>query len=67
MYIWIHDKYSSTSFKQRLWTEKNSFDMKKMFQIICVKELLARVDKPGSTPGEAVFCFFAPFLSFLSV
>ena len=26
-----------------------------------VKELLARVDKPGSTPGDAVFCFFVPF------
>ena len=23
-----------------------------------VKELLARADKPGSTPGDAVFCFF---------
>ena len=26
-----------------------------------VKELLARADKPGSTPGDAVFCFFVPF------
>ena len=26
-----------------------------------VKELLARADKPGLTPGDAVFCFFAPF------
>ena len=26
-----------------------------------VKELLARGDKPGSTPGDAVFCFFVPF------
>ena len=25
------------------------------------KELLARADKPGSTPGDAVFCFFVPF------
>ena len=25
-----------------------------------VKELLARVDKPGSTPGDAVFCLFVP-------
>ena len=25
-----------------------------------VKELLARADKPGSTPGDAVFCFFVP-------
>ena len=23
-----------------------------------VKEFLARADKPGSTPGEAAFCFF---------
>ena len=27
-----------------------------------VKELLERADKPGSTPGDAVFCFFVPFL-----
>ena len=26
-----------------------------------VKELLARADKPGSTPGNTVFCFFVPF------
>ena len=25
------------------------------------KELLARADKPGWTPGDAVFCFFVPF------
>ena len=26
-----------------------------------VKEVLAPADKPGSTPGNAVFCFFGPF------
>ena len=26
-----------------------------------VKELLARADNPGSTPGDAVFCLFVPF------
>ena len=26
-----------------------------------LKELLARADDPGSTHGEAVFCFFVPF------
>ena len=26
-----------------------------------VKELLARADEPGSTPGNAVFRFFLPF------
>ena len=26
-----------------------------------VKELLARADKPSSTLGDAVFCFFVPF------
>ena len=30
-----------------------------------VKELLARADKPGSTPGDDVFCFFVPFFFFL--
>ena len=29
---------------------------------VVVKELLARADKPGSTPGDAVFCFFVPFV-----
>ena len=31
-----------------------------------VNELLACADKPGSTPGDAVFCFlfFVPFLPF---
>ena len=32
-----------------------------------VKELLARADKPGSTPGDAVFCFFVPFFFFCLV
>ena len=26
-----------------------------------VKEFLTRADKPGSTPGDAAFCFFVPF------
>ena len=26
-----------------------------------VMEFLARADKPGSTPGDAAFCFFVPF------
>ena len=29
-----------------------------------VKELLARADKPGSTPVDAVYCFFVPFFFF---
>ena len=28
-----------------------------------VKELLARADKPGSTPGAALYCLFVPFFS----
>ena len=46
---------------------KNCFDMTKNLSIhvchygVVVKELLARVNKPGSTPGDAVFCFFIPF------
>ena len=27
-----------------------------------VKEFLVRADKPGSTPGDAAFCFFVPFV-----
>ena len=29
-----------------------------------VKELLAPADKPSSTPGDAVFCFFVPLFVF---
>ena len=29
-----------------------------------VKEFLARADKPGSTPGDAVFSFFVPSFFF---
>ena len=46
---------------------KNCFDRTKLiFQDhLChcgavVKELLAHADKPGLTPGDAVFCFFVP-------
>ena len=39
--------------------EKNCFDMCVTGAV--VKELLAPADKPGSTPGDAVFCFFVPF------
>ena len=62
MYIWIHDKYSSSSCKQRLWQTENCFDIAKLIFSchmchcgVVVKQLLARADKPGSTPGDAVF------------
>ena len=32
---------------------------------VVVKELLARVGKPGSTPGHAVFCFLVVLFFFL--
>ena len=32
-----------------------------------VKELLAPADKPESTPGDAVFCFFVLFFSVWSL
>ena len=34
---------------------------------VVVKELLAHADKPGSTPVDAVFCFFVPFFFFCLV
>ena len=50
--------------------EKNCFDMTDKINFsnhMChcdavVKELFARADKLGSTPGDVVFCFFVPFL-----
>ena len=32
-----------------------------------VKELLERAEKPGSTPGVAVFCFCVPFFPLFSL
>ena len=67
MFIWIHDKYSSTSYKECLWQRKIVLIWQKNVSIhvchcgVVVKELLARVDKPGSTLGDAVFCFFISF------
>ena len=68
MYIWIHDKYSSTSFKQRLWKRKIvlMWQNQSGSDHVChcgaaVKEVLAPADKPSSPPGNAVFCFFVPF------
>ena len=59
MYIWIHDKYSSTSFNDKI----------NFWNHVChcgavVKELLARADKPGSSPGDPIFCLFVPFFDF---
>ena len=50
--------------------EKNCYDMTKLIFKSCVslrcsgQELLARADKPGSTPGDDVLCFFVPFSFF---
>ena len=62
MYIWINDKYSSTSFKKRLcrkkWFWYNQIIFQNMYVWQCgaaVKELLAAADEPGSTPGDTAF------------
>ena len=51
--------------------EKNCFDMTNhgCHCGVVVKELLVRADKPGSTHGDAVFCFLVVpfFLCFVSV
>ena len=67
MYSWIHGKYSSTSLSSVYGREKLSwYDKINIANHVChcgavVKELLERADKLGSTPGNAVFCFFVPF------
>ena len=69
MYIWIHDKYSSTSFKsvygreKLFWYDKINFSNHVCHCDAVVKEFLARADKPRSTPCNAAFCFFVPFFS----
>ena len=61
MYFSIHDKYSSTSSKQRLWHRNginitNLLPQKTEWQRgAVVKESLARAHKLGSTPGKPVF------------
>ena len=51
--------------------EKNCLDATKLsfHYHVChcgavVRELLAPADKPGSTPGDAIFCFFVLFFLF---
>ena len=64
---------ASNSLFQVFGRLKNGFDITKLIsQIMCVivvqnmvKELFTRADKPGSTPGDAVFCFFVFVLFFL--
>ena len=65
MYIWIHDKYSSTSFKQRLWQRKIVLIwqfFKSCVSLWCSVQGVACTcsffsDKLCSTPGDSVFCF----------
>ena len=47
--------------EQLFWYDKINFSNHVCHCGAVVKELLARADKPGSTPGDAVFCFFVPF------
>ena len=44
------------------WYDKINFSNHVCHCGSVVKELLVRADKPGSTPGDSVFCFFVPFL-----
>ena len=58
MYLRIHDKYSSTSFKER----KNGFNIinllpQKLSGTVMVMELLAFADELGTTPSEAASFF----------
>ena len=46
------------------WCDKIFFSNHVCHRGAVVKELLKREDKPGSTPGNAVFCFFIPFFFF---
>ena len=53
-----------------VYGRKKMFRYDKISNHVChcgvvVKELLVRADKPGSTPVDAVFCFFVPFYFFL--
>ena len=45
------------------WYDKITFSNHVCHCGAVVKEFLARADKPGSTPGDAAFCFLVPFFS----
>ena len=45
------------------WYDKINFSNHVCHCGAVVKEFLARADKPGSTPGDAAFCFLVPFFS----
>ena len=49
------------------WYDKINFSNHVCHCGAVVKELLARADKPGSTPGDAVFCFLVVPFFFSSV
>ena len=65
MYIWIHDKYSSTSFKQRLWQRKIVLIWQNyFFKIMCVTVvqwsrscLHVQINRVRLPASDAVFCF----------
>ena len=66
--VWIHDKCTAPpasnsvyGSEKLFWYDKINFSNHVCHCGAVVKELLARADKPGSTPGDAVFCFFVPF------
>ena len=46
------------------WYNKINFSNHVCYCGAVIKELLARADKQGSTPGDAVFCFFLFFSVF---
>ena len=73
MYIWIMINTAPPASNRVYGREKLFwYDKIKFSNHVChcgavVKELLERADKPDSTPGGAVFCFFVPSLFFCLV
>ena len=47
------------------WYDKINFSNHVCHCGAVVKELLAYADKPGSTLGDTIYCFFVPVLFFL--
>ena len=67
MYIWIHDKYSSTSFKQRLWQRKIVLiwqNKKCMYVTVvqwsrsCLHVQINRVRLPATMLSVSLYRFF---------
>ena len=66
MYIWIHDKYSSTSFKQLLWQRKMFWYDVVQWSRSCLHLQINRVRLPVTPFAVSLYRFFFCLVSFFN-